>query len=101
MGESANCIAWAPYEYGLVLAAGTAEGKIHIVTKIKDGATWDNQEFQAHQEAVNGLSWAPFQEQKDMKTMLPKRLVSGGSDNYVKVWEFQEVGEQPLMQVLG
>ena len=28
--SSVNCIAWAPWEYGLILAAGTAEGKICI-----------------------------------------------------------------------
>ena len=30
LGSSVNCIAWAPWEYGLILAAGTAEGKICI-----------------------------------------------------------------------
>ena len=27
LGSSVNCIAWAPWEYGLILAAGTAEGR--------------------------------------------------------------------------
>jgi protein transport protein SEC13 len=28
---SVNSIAWAPWEYGLILAAGSADGKIHII----------------------------------------------------------------------
>lgn len=28
LDSSVNCIAWAPWEYGLILAAGTAEGRL-------------------------------------------------------------------------
>lgn len=28
---SVNCVSWAPWEYGLILAAGSADGKIHIL----------------------------------------------------------------------
>lgn len=52
-----NCIAWAPWEYGLILAAGTADGKIEIYTKTKD--QWVGFGFLAHSDAVNGISWAP------------------------------------------
>ena len=31
LGSSVNCIAWAPWEYGLILAAGTAEGRLVII----------------------------------------------------------------------
>jgi protein transport protein SEC13 len=30
-GASVNCICWAPWEYGLILAAGSADGKIHLI----------------------------------------------------------------------
>lgn len=30
LGSSVNCISWAPWEYGLILAAGTAEGRLFI-----------------------------------------------------------------------
>lgn len=33
LGSSVNCIAWAPWEYGLILAAGTAEGKLVILSR--------------------------------------------------------------------
>jgi protein transport protein SEC13 len=38
---SVNCIAWAPSEFGLSLAAGTSEGKICILSRTKDGS-WEN-----------------------------------------------------------
>ena len=33
LGSSVNCIAWAPWEYGLILAAGTAEGRLVIIVR--------------------------------------------------------------------
>jgi len=65
--ESVNCIAWAPWEYGLILAAGTAAGRIHIFSKqaSKDGqnkSNWSDYGFIAHAEGVNGLSWGPSTE---------------------------------------
>lgn len=34
--SSVNCIAWAPWEYGLILAAGTAEGRLVIFERTSD-----------------------------------------------------------------
>ena len=34
--SSVNCIAWAPWEYGLILAAGTAEGRLVIYVRNQD-----------------------------------------------------------------
>jgi len=31
LDSSVNCIAWAPWEYGLILAAGTAEGRVVVI----------------------------------------------------------------------
>jgi len=66
LGSSVNCISWAPWEYGLILAAGTAEGKIVTFTpsQQKDGtAGWEKiHEFVAHVEGVNGMSWGPATE---------------------------------------
>ena len=33
LGSSVNCISWAPWEYGLILAAGTAEGRCVIFVR--------------------------------------------------------------------
>jgi len=59
--SSVSCIAWAPWEYGLILAAGTAEGKLFTIEHQKDG--WkDAVPFGSHAEAVNGISWGPSTE---------------------------------------
>ena len=67
-----NCIAWAPWEYGLILAAGSASGKVHLYTKSVSNSgdntsvQWKHKEIQAYvpkQEAigtgVKSLSFAP------------------------------------------
>ena len=33
LDDSVNCIAWAPWEYGLILAAGTAAGRVYIFSR--------------------------------------------------------------------
>jgi protein transport protein SEC13 len=33
---SVNSIAWAPWEYGLILGAGSADGKIYIISRKGD-----------------------------------------------------------------
>ena len=72
--SSVNCIAWAPWEYGLILAAGTAEGKIFIFRPEQNTVNWVTQhEFVAHKEGVNGISWGPSTE--------PAILSSSQSDN--------------------
>lgn len=60
--SSVNCIAWAPWEYGLILAAGTAEGKVYIIQPQADGEWVVTNEFVAHVTGVNGISWGPATE---------------------------------------
>lgn len=93
-----NCIAWAPWEYGLCLAAGSADGRIHILQRKQDGS-WISYNFVAHNDSVNGISWGPPTEpcllsaestNNEQFNLPPKRLVSGASDNLVKLWEFKE-----------
>jgi protein transport protein SEC13 len=57
-GASVNSIAWAPWEYGLILAAGSADGKIHIIQRKQDD-TWTIMSFEAHDGGVNAVSWGP------------------------------------------
>ena len=38
-GASVGCVAWAPWEYGLVLVAGAADGTIHFIQR-KGDDTW-------------------------------------------------------------
>ena len=81
---SVNCIEWASWEFGLILAAGTSDGKIHVMTRAKE---WHKIGFLAHNEAVNSVSWASF-DATDKQQI--KRLVSCSSDRNVKLWEFKE-----------
>lgn len=98
LDSSVNCIAWAPWEYGLILAAGTAEGKIAIFQRGPDDQ-WHTQYFSAHKEGVNGISWGPStepallsatSEQNNKFQLPPKRLVSGGNDCMVILWELKD-----------
>jgi protein transport protein SEC13 len=52
-------VAWAPFEYGLVLAAGTIDGRIYIISYNKKDGQWTTSSFVGHAESVNGISWAP------------------------------------------
>ena len=53
-----NSIAWAPWEYGLILAAGSADGKVHIIQRKPDDS-WTMMSFDAHDGGVNAVSWGP------------------------------------------
>ena len=56
-----NSIAWAPWEYGLILAAGSADGRIHIIQRKQDD-TWNKTTIEAHDGGVNAVSWGPSTE---------------------------------------
>jgi len=97
-----NCIAWAPWEYGLILAAGSSDGKVHILQRKSDDK-WEHSFFDAHDGGVNAVSWGPATEpsmlsnehissQIDQQqfTLPPKRFVTGACDGKVKIWSFKE-----------
>lgn len=86
---SVNSIAFAPHEYGLLLACGSSDGQISILTGHSDGS-WTNDTFVAHSLGVNAVSWSPFSAAgaliDDKTHSEPPRLVSGGCDAKVKIW---------------
>ena len=91
-----NSISWAPWEYGLILGTARADGKVTFFTWMSED-TWEQTEFDAHTGGVNAINFAPptyptmlhyNQEQNDV--MPPRRLVTGGIDNKVKVWTWSE-----------
>jgi protein transport protein SEC13 len=55
-----NSISWAPWEYGPILAAGSADGNIHILSK--KGDQWEHKKILAHEGGVNSVSWGPSTE---------------------------------------
>jgi len=92
---SVNSIAWAPHEFGLCLACASSDGTVSVHT-YKESNTWDVVKFPAHQIGVNAVSWAPAVAPVSLISAAapaapaPKRLVSGGCDNLVKIWKFNE-----------
>ena len=85
-----------------MLAAGSAEGKIHILSRDQNDQ-WSFNSFAAHDASVNGLSWGPatepcllLAENNDIMNpalnekalaLVPMRFVSGGMDGKVKIWQ--------------
>ena len=87
------------------MAAGSADGKIHIIQR-KGDDTWTKQVEIAHDGGVNAISWGPPTEPSMLSlehsssqldsskqggfTLPPKRFVSGGIDGKIKFWYFKE-----------
>jgi len=100
---SVNCVQWAPWEYGnLILAAGSADGKIHILSRDQNDQ-WVHKSFVGHDGGINGLSWGPstepcllLAENNDIMNpavnekalaLVAKRFVTGGMDGKIKIWQ--------------
>lgn len=103
---SVNSIAFAPPEHGLMLACGSSDGRVSVLT-CKEGQ-WDVQLFQAHAMGVHAVTWAPITVCEPPSSSsaqvsssgtaagmqasgtLLKRLATGGCDHLVRIWQFSE-----------
>ncbi|OQR78124.1 protein SEC13-like, partial [Tropilaelaps mercedesae] len=106
--SSVNAVQFAPYECGLMFAAASSDGSVSILTSGNNGATWDISKITgAHLMGVNSVSWAPYIAPHSLfdngdhqvtetsgdpqNSGAPERphmrLVTGGSDNLVKIWK--------------
>ena len=93
--SSVNSVQWGPWEYGLIFAAGSSDGKITVVERHADDS-WDKHSFEAHIQGVNSVSWGPptnpalinFDNNVSCDSISPKRFVSGGIDGNVTVWNY-------------
>lgn len=90
--SSVNSVQFAPSEFGLMLACGSSDGSISILTYQSETNTWEAKKIQnAHTIGCNTVSWCPAItpepafDGKEPETFV-KRLVSGGCDNLVKIW---------------
>ncbi|EJT45094.1 vesicle budding-related protein [Trichosporon asahii var. asahii CBS 8904] len=100
---SVNSIAWAPYELGPILACASSDGKISVLSFQNDGST-DAVIFNAHGSGANTISWAPSvlasssgqnkAAQPGQQVVPQKRFVSGGSDNAIRIWTFDETAKK-------
>jgi len=87
---SVNSIAWGPEDFGLLLASASSDCSITILTYRDDN--WESKKItEAHSIGVNSVSWASANSSLiGEKSNTVKRLVSGGCDNTVKIWRFNE-----------
>ena len=111
-GASVNSVAWAPHELGLVLAAGSSDGTVSVLTAGADGG-WSATKLSgaggeaAHLLGVTSVSWAPPSPPGSLVTPgsgapLVRRLVTGACDNTAKVWGFDDArGGWALEHTLG
>ncbi|MCJ1407638.1 GTPase-activating protein S13 [Ptychographa xylographoides] len=89
---SVNLLAWAPHECGCLLACASSDGSISVL-EFQDGS-WGHVILQgAHGLGVNSVSWAPSARPGSLVSANPekgalRRLVSGGSDCAVKIWDW-------------
>jgi len=93
--SSVNAVAWAPHSLGLILAAASSDGTISIFTYQESTRSFQPNRFMAHAGGVNAVSWAPdvpsgalLAQQAPPKPV--KRLVSGGCDNRILIWSYNE-----------
>ncbi|KDR17793.1 protein SEC13 homolog [Zootermopsis nevadensis] len=94
--SSVNSVAWAPHEFGLMLACGSSDGSLSILTSNPDTGNWEAKKIpNAHTIGCNAVSWCPatapnpaFDASAASRSpVLVKRLVTGGCDNLVKIWK--------------
>ncbi|XP_051549554.1 protein SEC13 homolog isoform X2 [Myxocyprinus asiaticus] len=92
-----NSVCWGPYDFGLILACGSSDGAISVLTCSGDGH-WDIKKINnAHTIGCNAVSWAPavvpgslIEQPTGQKPNYIKRFVSGGCDNLVKLWKEED-----------
>ena len=90
-----NSVAWAPPEFGLQLAAASADGRVSILTHREDD-TWDVVTFSDCPMGCNAVSWAPYSSAAPLR-----RIAVAGCDGNVRLHCAEGGGpwvneEQPL-----
>lgn len=94
---SVTAICWAPWEQGLVLAAGSSDGCVSVLTRVVEDR-WESQKFAAHEGGVTALSWActgPSSVLADSQSPPLKQFLTGGADQWVKLWTYRDGSYKP------
>jgi len=85
---SVNSISFAPHEFGLMLACGSSDGAISILSLNSETGLWETKKIlNAHTIGCNAVSWCPMGSLLPSGSFPVKRLVSGGCDNLIKIWQ--------------
>ncbi|XP_043375738.1 protein SEC13 homolog isoform X3 [Dermochelys coriacea] len=92
-----NSVCWAPHDYGLILACGSSDGAISLLSYTGDGQ-WEIKKISnAHTIGCNAVSWAPavvpgslIDQPSGQKPNYIKRFASGGCDNLIKIWKEED-----------
>ncbi|TGO20326.1 hypothetical protein BPAE_0309g00030 [Botrytis paeoniae] len=92
---SVNSLSWCPHESGCLLACASSDGNVSVL-EFKDNSM-DHKIFHAHGIGVNSVSWAPSSQPGSLvsanaggKEGGVKRFVTGGSDNLLRVWGWDQ-----------
>ncbi|KAI9829714.1 MAG: GTPase-activating protein S13 [Phylliscum demangeonii] len=109
---SVNIVSWSPHETGCLLACASSDGSVSVL-EFKDNS-WEHQIFPAHGIGVNAVSWAPAFSPGALfnggggggagpNSAPIRRFVTGGSDNLVKIWDWQPDSKtyQPTLELSG
>lgn len=105
--SSVNSLSFAPHEFSLKLVCACSDGNVHVLAHKPDTQDWHLWSKKAHDNGCNAVAWAPaFATEKLLKTggpLLPneQRFASGGSDNSVKVWRFNETTHDFSEETVG
>ncbi|CRH02734.1 protein transport protein SEC13, putative [Plasmodium relictum] len=97
--SSVNYIEWSPHEYGLHLGCASSDGHISIISYYMNKDTnegyWNKNSIKAHLNGTTCLSWEkPYNSLPNNKNLNDTdfinsfKLVSGGYDNQVIIWMF-------------
>ncbi|CRG96944.1 protein transport protein SEC13, putative [Plasmodium gallinaceum] len=97
--SSVNYIEWSPHEYGLHLGCASSDGHISIISysmnKDPNEGHWNKNSIKAHLNGTTCLSWEkPYNSLSNNKNLNDTdfinsfKLVSGGYDNQVIIWMF-------------
>lgn len=90
--SSVNSIAFAPHEYGLMLACAASDGKVSVLQH-QPNQTWSVSYLKDCGMGVNAVSWAPFGAYHDKNqpdSPQKPRLVTAGCDNSIRFWKFSD-----------
>jgi protein transport protein SEC13 len=102
--SSVNDAAWAPAEFGAMLAFECSDGEVVILNgRQPELETWDSQVIRAHDGGCHAVSWCPCQapgallqvptgiaqyDRKQPLALPSPRLVTCGRDGAVCIWRY-------------